>query len=102
MLGRARFFPQTQQGADIIATSLKTRVYMPDFFEPNQPFSAEKYPPKSDIDKADLQAFFGGTAKPDVATGKLKDFGLALRQDGAKKIGAYGFCWGMLRISVTI
>lgn len=28
------FFPQTQQGADLIASTLKTTVYMPDFFEP--------------------------------------------------------------------
>jgi hypothetical protein len=88
------YFPQTQQGADIIASSLKTTVYMPDFFEPNAAFPAEKFPPKTDQDKADIQAFFGGTGSPPVAITKLKSFGEALKADGAKKVAVYGFCWG--------
>ncbi|RDB29046.1 putative AIM2 family protein C30D10.14 [Hypsizygus marmoreus] len=88
------YFPQTQQGADIIASALNATVYMPDFFEPDAPFPAEKYPPKTSQDKADIQAFFGGTASPPVAIEKLTKFGETLRASGAKKIGAYGFCWG--------
>lgn len=91
----SRYFPQTQQGADIIASSLKTTVYMPDFFEPGTAFPEDKYPPKNEQDKADIQAFFGGTGNPAVAVGKLKTLGGTLRSNGAKKIGVYGFCWGM-------
>ncbi|KAJ2919319.1 hypothetical protein MD484_g1097, partial [Candolleomyces efflorescens] len=88
------YFPQTQQGADIVASSLNTTVYMPDFFEHDKPFPASKYPPQSDQDKADLQAFFGGTANPPAAIAKLTKFGSHLKSEGAKNVGVYGFCWG--------
>ena len=89
------YFPQTQQGADIIASGLNTKVYMPDFFEPDQAFPIESFPPKSDKDKEDLQIFFGTTAKPSVAITKLKNFGEHLKTAGnANRIGVYGFCWG--------
>ncbi|PFH54747.1 hypothetical protein AMATHDRAFT_135249 [Amanita thiersii Skay4041] len=88
------FFPQTQQGADIIASTLKTTVYMPDFFEPDPPFPAENFPPKSDKDKAELQAFFGTTANPSAAVTKLTAFARDLKTLGRKRISAYGFCWG--------
>ncbi|KAF8640655.1 hypothetical protein AX17_000312 [Amanita inopinata Kibby_2008] len=88
------YFPQTRQGADIIASTLKTTVYMPDFFEPDPPFSAENFPPKTPQAKADLQAFFGGTASPTKAINKLVAFGQYLRTSGKNKIGVYGFCWG--------
>lgn len=89
-----RYFPQTQQGADIIASALKATVYMPDFFEPEAPFPVDKFPPKTDEDKAAVQAFFGGIASPPANIEKLTAFGKTLRADGAKKLGAYGFCWG--------
>ncbi|KAG6837888.1 hypothetical protein H0H93_013041 [Arthromyces matolae] len=88
------FFPQTQQGADLIASALKATVFMPDFFEPNAAFPAEKYPPKSDKDKTDLQDFFGGVANPAAAIEKLNNFGNVLKSTGAKNIAVYGFCWG--------
>jgi len=88
------FYPQTLQGADLIASSLKAKVYMPDFFEPKEAFPNEKYPPVTREDKAELQAFFGTTAKPDVTSAKLTKFGRLLRDGKAKKVGAYGLCWG--------
>ncbi len=89
-----RFFPQTQQGADIVASTLNTIVYMPDFFEPDAPFDIAKFPPKTDQDKADLQAFFGSTANPSAAITKLKTFGESLKANGFKRVGVYGMCWG--------
>ncbi|KIM71412.1 hypothetical protein PILCRDRAFT_830347 [Piloderma croceum F 1598] len=90
------YFPQTQQGADIIASSLKTTVYMPNFFEPKEPFPTSKHPPKSDQDKADLQAFFGpdGAAYPPANINKLVQFAQLLKSNGSKSVGAYGYCWG--------
>jgi len=88
------YFPQTQQGADIIASTLKTVVYMPDFFEPNAPFPAENFPPTTEEGKQALQSFFGGVAAPPAAVSKLIAFGKTLKSGGAKKVGAYGFCWG--------
>ncbi|KAG6857601.1 hypothetical protein H0H87_010169 [Tephrocybe sp. NHM501043] len=84
----------TKIGADILASALKATVYMPDFFEPHAPFPADKFPPKSEQEKRDLQDFFGGIASPPAAINKLCDFGKTLRSGGAKNVAAYGFCWG--------
>jgi len=78
----------------MLATALKATVYMPDMFEPNHPFPVEKFPPKTDEDKAELQKFFGGVASPPENVKKLVSFGQALKSDGIKKLGVYGFCWG--------
>jgi dienelactone hydrolase len=67
---------------------------MSDFFLPSSAFSISKFPPQTSQDKADLQAFFGGTANPGETVKKLLTFGEALRADGKKKIGVYGHCWG--------
>lgn len=96
------YFPQTQQGADIIASTLNTTVYMPDFFHPDGAFDIGKFPPKSDQDKADLQAFFGGTASPPANLKKLTAFGETLKTNGAKSIGVYGMCWGERQVSVCL
>lgn len=90
----SRFKPQTQQGADIIADNLKVQVLMPDFFEDGEPYPLERFPPKTDEDKARLQAFFGGIALPPKNKDRLIDFGKTLKGDGVKFAGVYGFCWG--------
>ncbi|OBZ79658.1 putative AIM2 family protein C30D10.14 [Grifola frondosa] len=88
------FKPQTQQGADILAEKLNAQVIMPDFFEPAEPWPVEHFPPKTHQEKAKLQAFFGGPAKPQDAVGRLLTVGKALKSDGAKFVGTFGFCWG--------
>lgn len=88
------FFPQTQKGADILANSLNTTVYMPHFFEPDQPFPIEKFPPKTQEQKQELQNFFATVASPSKNTEKLLTFGKELKSAGARKVGVYGFCWG--------
>ncbi|ETW87682.1 hypothetical protein HETIRDRAFT_424395 [Heterobasidion irregulare TC 32-1] len=88
------FKPQTQLGADMLAHALRARVVMPDFFEPSAPWDAARHPPKTDADRAALQAFFGGPARPQDAVPKLARVGAALRADGARRVGAYGLCWG--------
>ncbi|KAI0666316.1 hypothetical protein C8Q78DRAFT_1060766 [Trametes maxima] len=88
------FKPQTQQGADILADKLSVQVLMPDFFEPAGPWPVDQFPPKTDEEKAKLQAFFGGTAKPQDAVGKLVNVGKALKSEGAGWVGTFGFCWG--------
>lgn len=88
------YFPQTQQGADIIGDQLNATVYMPDFFEPGQAFDIGRYPPKSKEDEQAIQDFFGGVASPPDAVKKLTAFGNHLKSQGVAKIGTYGFCWG--------
>jgi Dienelactone hydrolase family len=88
------FWPQTQQGADILASTLGAKIVMPDFFQPDPPFSQDDYPPNTDEKMGRLQAFFGGPAKIDRAVGNVKKVGAALKAEG-KKVGVYGYCWGM-------
>jgi hypothetical protein len=89
-----RFAAQTLQGADIVATALNTRIYMPDFFN-GAPFSRDRFPPKTEKDKKDIQAFFGDPARPDINAEKLKVFVKTLKEEGTyKKVAAYGYCWG--------
>lgn len=68
---------------------------MPDFFEPDSAFPIDGFPPKSDVDKQALQDFFGGPANPQKTKEKLEAFGKLLKNNGAKRLGVYGFCWGM-------
>ncbi|KAL7285798.1 hypothetical protein ACG7TL_000907 [Trametes sanguinea] len=88
------FMPQTQQGADILADKLGVQVLMPDFFEPEGPFPAQKFPPKNDEEAAELQAFFGGTGKPENSVANLIRVGKALKEEGVEWLGVYGLCWG--------
>jgi len=55
------FFPQTEQGADLLSHALSgTKVIMPDFFR-GKPWPVDDFPPKSDESKQKLQDFFGST-----------------------------------------
>ena len=67
---------------------------MPDFFEEGSAWMLEQYPPKADEQKANIQKFFGGIASPPANAEKLFAFGKALKDDGVKRVGCYGFCWG--------
>jgi dienelactone hydrolase len=88
------FWPQTEQGADILASVLGAKVVMPDFFHPDPPYPVAEFPPDTDEKKAKFQAFFGGPANIDKAIGNVKKVGEALRAEG-NKVGVYGFCWGV-------
>lgn len=99
---RPSFFPQTAQGADIIAQALNVKVYMPDFFEPAEPMSLSKYPPQTEQDKADIQAFFAGPANVTENTKKALAFGEVLRKSGYNRVGFYGFCWGSFFVYAVI
>ncbi|KAF9786024.1 dienelactone hydrolase [Thelephora terrestris] len=88
------YFPQTLQGADILAKTLGVQVFMPDFFGEGNTFDIKKFPPKTDQDKKDIQDFFGGVGSPPPAATRLVDFAHGLKREGFKKIGALGYCWG--------
>lgn len=88
------YWPQTQQGADILAKTLNAKVFMPDFFEPHKAFPQEDFPPNTPEKKTKLQEFFQTVAKLDVAVTKTKKLGLLLKAEGFDQIGVYAFCWG--------
>ena len=94
-LTSASFKPQTLQGADILAEELKAQVILPDFFQGDEPWPLDKYPPKTDEDKKKLQEWFGGFANPKNHAPKLIEVGKAAKKDGAEHVIAYGYCWGM-------
>ncbi|KAJ3178617.1 hypothetical protein HDU87_003440 [Geranomyces variabilis] len=96
------FFPQVQQGADLLAAQ-GYRVVMPDFFK-GQPFPHQYFPAYSSPMKAlphvpierkqELMEFMGGAADFSKRQPELQAIADQLKKDGAQKIGAYGLCWG--------
>ena len=69
-------------------------MIMPDFFEDNEPWSLERFPPSTDEDKKKFQEWFGGFANPANHVPKLIKVGQALKDDGAEFVVTYGYCWG--------
>jgi len=94
------FWPQTIQGADIISSQLGVKVIMPDFFD-NDPFPVENFPGGTDSHGNDLQTFFQTRAAFDKHVPKLLNAAEILREQGTKKLLAYGFCWGGKIVSIA-
>jgi hypothetical protein len=92
------FFPQTLQGADILAYADKEkpyRVFMPDWFD-GEPMPIEWYPPDTDEKKKNLGHFFETKAAPQRTVAKIPGVVTAL-QEAAPAIQTWGFlglCWG--------
>lgn len=89
-----RYKPQTQQGADILADELKAQVLMPDFFDGDEPWPLDKFPPKTDEDKKKLQEWFGGYANPANHVPRFTKVAQALKDEGVQFVLGYGYCWG--------
>ncbi|KAI0549460.1 Alpha/Beta hydrolase protein [Xylaria curta] len=87
------FFPQTLQGADILATG-DAQVFMPDFFNGN-PAKMEWYPPVSDEQKAIMGEWFK-TAQWSIHKPKLPGIlqAAAKTNPNIKAWGVVGYCWG--------
>lgn len=79
----------TQQGADILAHQLGARIATPDLFR-GKPWELSKFPPP---DRDEFLGWIGKYQWPAIEPDLLKTIGL-LREEGAKHIGVYGFCWG--------
>lgn len=91
------FFPQTLQGADILAYTDSDRqyqVFMPDFFE-GKPADISWYPPDNKEKEEKLGEFFKTAAAPPKTLpriGKIvKELG---DKRGIEKWAIVGFCWG--------
>ncbi|KAI1502760.1 putative hydrolase [Biscogniauxia marginata] len=91
------FFPQTLQGADILAdgdTERKYQVFLPDFFAGNLA-KLEWYPPTDDDKKAKLGAWFENAAWPKhmpKVPGLLQAAGKV--NPNITSWGIIGYCWG--------
>lgn len=91
------YFPQTIQGADLLASSSDSPflVIMPDFFE-GSPAKLEWYPPVTEEQQKNLGAFLKHTGDTSRTLNRVPDI---LKEVGEKhpsveKWGIIGFCWG--------
>jgi dienelactone hydrolase len=92
------FFPQTLQGADILAYANHEkpyRVFMPDWFD-GEPMPVEWYPPNTEEKKRNLEHFFQTKAAPPATVAKIPGVAKALQEaaPGVEKWGILGLCWG--------
>ncbi|KAF1824511.1 alpha/beta-hydrolase [Dissoconium aciculare CBS 342.82] len=99
------FFPQTLQGADILALSDKDnqyQVFIPDFFD-GQPADISWYPPDNKEKEAKLGEFFSTKAAPPKTVERLpkvlKD--IESQRSSIKTWGVLGFCWGGKIVNLT-
>ena len=91
------FFPQTIQGADILAYSGKAnyQVFMPDWFDGN-PADISWYPPDTEEKSRKLGDFFQIEAEPLKAVDRVMKVMKELQSNypGVRNWGVVGFCWG--------
>jgi len=91
------FFPQTFQGADILATGDKDKprqVFMPDFFD-GKPADISWYPPDNDEKGKKLGEFFNTQAAPPKTLERIPKVLKALEKShGITEWGVVGYCWG--------
>jgi len=91
------FFPQTLQGADIIASGDSEhhyQVFMPDFFD-GSPADISWYPPDTDEKGKKLGEFFQNQAAPEKTLNRIPKILDELEsKHGIKKWGVLGYCWG--------
>lgn len=99
------FFPQSIQGADILATADEDnnyQVFIPDFFE-GKYADMSWYPPTDEEKRQALGNFFQNQgAAPKTALkipGLLKE--IEKQYSGIKIWGVAGFCWGGKIVSLT-
>ncbi|KAF2458357.1 hypothetical protein BDY21DRAFT_342266 [Lineolata rhizophorae] len=99
------FYPQTLQGADILAhgdSEVPKRVFMPDWFE-GKPASLSWFPPQTDDQKSKLGAFFAEVAAPPKHVPRVP-----IVADELKKLapdvadwGIVGYCWGAKIVNLS-
>jgi dienelactone hydrolase len=92
------FFPQTIQGADILAHSDKEhpyQVFVPDFFD-GEPADISWYPPDTKEKGEKLGNFFQTKAGPPLHLPKIKDIVKEASESNSNlsSWGIIGYCWG--------
>jgi dienelactone hydrolase len=91
------FFPQTLQGADILAYSDSEhpyQVFVPDFFE-GRPADISWYPPDNKEKEEKLGKFFEEQGAPGKTVPRVPKIVQELgKSKGVEKWAVLGFCWG--------
>ncbi|KAI0837893.1 Alpha/Beta hydrolase protein [Hypoxylon sp. FL0890] len=98
------YYPQTLQGADILATSdhkQQYKVFIPDWFK-GEPCPLEWFPPDTPEKQKNLGAFFQKNPPPSVAA-KVPDYVKAVQEKHPeiKSWAIIGFCWGGKVVSLV-
>ncbi|KAI0172876.1 Alpha/Beta hydrolase protein [Hypoxylon sp. FL1284] len=98
------FYPQTLQGADILATSDHSRsyrVFMPDWFV-GEPCPIEWFPPNTEEKQKNLGGFFQKNPPPSVAA-KVPGYveAVSAKYPEIKSWAIMGFCWGGKVVSLV-
>jgi len=99
------FFPQTLQGADILATSDKHQsyqVFIPDFFE-GKSMDIALYPPDTKEKQEALGKFFQNQGAPAKSAARVPEVvkNIGAKYSSIKTWGIIGFCWGGKIVSLT-
>ncbi|KAI1323577.1 hypothetical protein F5Y16DRAFT_333265 [Xylariaceae sp. FL0255] len=96
------YYPQTLQGADIMATSddTKYRVLMPDWFK-GEPCPLSIFPPDTEEKQKKLGAFFEKNP-PNGLVSLLPDYvkAASAKYPDIKEWAVLGFCWGGKAVSL--
>jgi len=91
------YFPQTIQGADILAYGDKEKpyqVFMPDLFE-GKPADISWYPPDNEEKGKKLGQFFQTTAAPPQHLQRIPKLVEEIKsKHGVESLGVVGYCWG--------
>ncbi|KAI1778911.1 Alpha/Beta hydrolase protein [Hypoxylon cercidicola] len=98
------FYPQTLQGADILATADHAqtyKVFMPDWFA-GEPCPLEWFPPDTEEKQKGLGAFFQKNPPPGVAA-KVPGYvdAVSAKYPEIKSWAIIGFCWGGKVVSLV-
>ncbi|OBR08655.1 Dienelactone hydrolase [Colletotrichum higginsianum IMI 349063] len=97
------YFPQTLQGADILATSgsEKYRVFIPDWFV-GEPCPIEWFPPNTEEKQKNLGGFFQKFPPPNIAS-LVPDYVKAVQSkySSLESFGVLGYCWGGKVVSLV-
>ncbi|KAK5148812.1 hypothetical protein LTR04_000474 [Oleoguttula sp. CCFEE 6159] len=99
------FFPQTLQGADILAHSDQEhqyQVFMPDFFE-GKPADISWYPPDTKEKGEKLGEFFKTTAAPPKTVERVPKVVKEINEkySSIQSWGVVGYCWGGKIVNLT-
>ena len=100
------FFPQSLQGADILAAQKPPHnhlVVMPDFFD-GKPIDINIFPPQTDEHKKTLGNFFEQQGAPPKAVKRIPSIIKAVEEKypSVKEWGIVGFCWGGKVTTITL
>jgi hypothetical protein len=93
-------YPQTIQGADILASSITeisgvpTKVFMPDWFK--EPADITQYPPDTPEKLAYIHGYFAVQASPDAIIPQIPGLMKAMMEKNPtiESWGVIGHCWG--------